>query len=153
MIGNLIAAIVIGFIAGFLGRALLPGPDPMGVVATIAVGIVGALVGWVLFTYVLGSATTTSSTSAASSARSSARCSSCWSSGPCAAARRPPYHAADKSPDLLRPPGAAGQLPGSPRSPSPKGQAALTEVGFPTPQSPRSPLWPRSHFPRSYGAA
>ena len=54
MIGNLIAAIVIGCIAGFLGRALLPGPDPMGVVATIAVGIVGALVGWVLFTYVLG---------------------------------------------------------------------------------------------------
>jgi uncharacterized membrane protein YeaQ/YmgE (transglycosylase-associated protein family) len=54
MIGNLIAAIVIGLIAGFLGRALLPGPDPMGVVATIAVGIIGALVGWVLFTYVLG---------------------------------------------------------------------------------------------------
>jgi uncharacterized membrane protein YeaQ/YmgE (transglycosylase-associated protein family) len=54
MIGNLIAAIVIGLIAGFLGRALLPGPDPMGVVATIAVGIVGALVGWLLFTYVLG---------------------------------------------------------------------------------------------------
>jgi uncharacterized membrane protein YeaQ/YmgE (transglycosylase-associated protein family) len=54
MIGNLIAAIVIGFIAGFIGRALLPGPDPMGVVATIVVGIAGALVGWVLFTYVLG---------------------------------------------------------------------------------------------------
>jgi uncharacterized membrane protein YeaQ/YmgE (transglycosylase-associated protein family) len=54
MIGNLIAAIVIGFIAGFIGRALLPGPDPMGVVATIVVGVVGALVGWVLFTYVLG---------------------------------------------------------------------------------------------------
>ncbi len=54
MIGNLIAAIFIGLIAGFIGRALLPGPDPMGVVATIAVGIVGALVGWVLFTYVLG---------------------------------------------------------------------------------------------------
>jgi len=54
MIGNLIAAIIIGFIAGFIGRALLPGPDPMGVVATIVVGIVGALVGWLLFTYVLG---------------------------------------------------------------------------------------------------
>jgi uncharacterized membrane protein YeaQ/YmgE (transglycosylase-associated protein family) len=54
MIGNLIAAIVIGFIAGFIGRALLPGPDPMGVVATIVVGIAGSLVGWVVFTYVLG---------------------------------------------------------------------------------------------------
>ena len=54
MIGNLIAAIVIGIIAGYLGRALLPGPDPMGFVATVVAGIAGALVGWVLFTYVLG---------------------------------------------------------------------------------------------------
>jgi uncharacterized membrane protein YeaQ/YmgE (transglycosylase-associated protein family) len=54
MIGELIAAIVIGIIAGYIGRALLPGPDPMGFVATVAVGIVGALVGWVLFTYALG---------------------------------------------------------------------------------------------------
>jgi uncharacterized membrane protein YeaQ/YmgE (transglycosylase-associated protein family) len=54
MIGELIAAIVIGIIAGYIGRALLPGPDPMGFVATVAVGIAGALVGWVLFTYALG---------------------------------------------------------------------------------------------------
>ncbi len=54
MIGNLIAAIVIGIIAGYLGRALLPGKDSMGFLATVVVGIVGALVGWVLFTYVLG---------------------------------------------------------------------------------------------------
>ncbi len=54
MIGNLIAAIVIGIIAGFLGRALLPGPDPLGFVATVAAGIAGALVGWVVFTYLLG---------------------------------------------------------------------------------------------------
>ena len=54
MIGNLIAAIIIGIIAGYIGRALLPGPDPMGFVGTVIVGIVGALVGWVLFTYVLG---------------------------------------------------------------------------------------------------
>jgi uncharacterized membrane protein YeaQ/YmgE (transglycosylase-associated protein family) len=54
MIGNLIAAIVIGIIAGFLGRALLPGPDPMGFVATVLAGIAGALVGWVIFTYLLG---------------------------------------------------------------------------------------------------
>jgi uncharacterized membrane protein YeaQ/YmgE (transglycosylase-associated protein family) len=54
MVGELIAAIVIGIIAGYIGRALLPGPDPMGFVATVVVGIVGALVGWVLFTYLLG---------------------------------------------------------------------------------------------------
>jgi uncharacterized membrane protein YeaQ/YmgE (transglycosylase-associated protein family) len=54
VIGELIAAIVIGIIAGYLGRALLPGPDPMGFVGTVVVGIVGALVGWVIFTYLLG---------------------------------------------------------------------------------------------------
>src|SRR5215217_9692106 len=54
MIGNIIAAIVIGIIAGYLGRALLPGDDSMGFVATVITGIVGALVGWVLFTYLLG---------------------------------------------------------------------------------------------------
>jgi len=54
MIGNIIAAIFIGIIAGYLGRALLPGPDPMGFVGTVIVGIVGALVGYFLFTSVLG---------------------------------------------------------------------------------------------------
>ena len=54
MLGEIIAAIVIGIIAGYIGRALLPGDDSMGFVATVIVGIVGALVGWVLFTYLLG---------------------------------------------------------------------------------------------------
>ena len=54
MIGELIAAIVIGILAGYLGRALLPGKDSMGFVGTVLVGIVGALVGWALFTYALG---------------------------------------------------------------------------------------------------
>ena len=73
MIGNIIAAIFIGIIAGYLGRALLPGDDSMGFVATVIVGIVGALVGcFALHDCCSASATTTSSTSAASSARSSA---------------------------------------------------------------------------------
>lgn len=54
MIGELIAAIVIGIIAGYIGRALLPGKDSMGFVGTVLVGIAGALVGWALFTYALG---------------------------------------------------------------------------------------------------
>jgi len=54
VIGNIIAAIFIGIIAGYLGRALLPGDDSMGFVATVIVGIVGALVGYFLFTTVLG---------------------------------------------------------------------------------------------------
>jgi uncharacterized membrane protein YeaQ/YmgE (transglycosylase-associated protein family) len=54
VLGEIIAAIVIGIIAGYLGRALLPGDDSMGFVATVVVGVVGALLGWVLFTYLLG---------------------------------------------------------------------------------------------------
>jgi uncharacterized membrane protein YeaQ/YmgE (transglycosylase-associated protein family) len=54
MLGNIIAAIVIGIIAGYLGRALLPGPDPMGFVETVIVGIIGALVGYFVFTGLLG---------------------------------------------------------------------------------------------------
>src|ERR671915_1642641 len=54
MIGEIIAAIVIGIIAGYLGRLLLPGKDPLGFLGTVAVGIGGALIGWVLFTYLLG---------------------------------------------------------------------------------------------------
>jgi uncharacterized membrane protein YeaQ/YmgE (transglycosylase-associated protein family) len=54
MVGEIIGAVVVGIIAGYLGRLLLPGKDSMGFVGTVAVGIVGALLGWVLFTYLLG---------------------------------------------------------------------------------------------------
>ena len=54
MLGEIISAIVIGIIAGYLGRLLLPGKDPMGFLQTVLFGIAGALVGWALFTYVLG---------------------------------------------------------------------------------------------------
>jgi uncharacterized membrane protein YeaQ/YmgE (transglycosylase-associated protein family) len=54
MVGEIIAAIIIGIIAGYLGRLLLPGRDPMGFVQTVIFGIVGSLLGWVLFTYLLG---------------------------------------------------------------------------------------------------
>ena len=54
MLGNIIAAIVIGIIAGYLGRLLLPGRDPMGFVGTVVAGILGALVGYFLFTTLLG---------------------------------------------------------------------------------------------------
>ena len=54
MLGTIIAAIVIGIIAGYLGRLLLPGRDPMGFVGTVAAGILGALVGYFIFTSLLG---------------------------------------------------------------------------------------------------
>jgi uncharacterized membrane protein YeaQ/YmgE (transglycosylase-associated protein family) len=45
--------LLIGAVAGFLARLLVPGPDPMGALATIAVGILGSFVGgflgWALF--------------------------------------------------------------------------------------------------------
>jgi uncharacterized membrane protein YeaQ/YmgE (transglycosylase-associated protein family) len=50
----MIGAIILGIVAGFIARALMPGPDPMGFFATILLGLVGALVGWVIFTALLG---------------------------------------------------------------------------------------------------
>jgi uncharacterized membrane protein YeaQ/YmgE (transglycosylase-associated protein family) len=50
----MIGAIILGILAGFIARALMPGPDPMGFFATILLGLVGALVGWVIFTALLG---------------------------------------------------------------------------------------------------
>jgi uncharacterized membrane protein YeaQ/YmgE (transglycosylase-associated protein family) len=41
----IISLIVIGAIAGFVARALVPGKDPMGIGATILLGIVGSFVG------------------------------------------------------------------------------------------------------------
>ena len=50
----MIGAIILGIVAGFLARALMPGRDPMGFFATILLGLAGALVGWYLFTGLLG---------------------------------------------------------------------------------------------------
>ncbi len=50
----MIGAIILGIVAGFLGRALMPGKDPMGFFATILLGLAGALVGFFVFTELLG---------------------------------------------------------------------------------------------------
>ena len=50
----MIGAIILGLIAGFIGRAIMPGRQHMGVFATIGVGLVGAVVGWLIFTAALG---------------------------------------------------------------------------------------------------
>ena len=53
MLGFVLYLIVMGAIAGFIARAVVPGPDPIGVVGTIVLGIVGSFVGgflgWALF--------------------------------------------------------------------------------------------------------
>ncbi|MDP9181779.1 MAG: GlsB/YeaQ/YmgE family stress response membrane protein [Actinomycetota bacterium] len=48
MLGFIITMIVIGLVAGFLARAIVPGRDPMGIGATILLGIVGSFVGGLL---------------------------------------------------------------------------------------------------------
>src|SRR3954454_18063802 len=45
VLGFIITLIIIGAIAGFIARAVVPGRDPMGVVGTIVLGIVGSFVG------------------------------------------------------------------------------------------------------------
>ena len=42
---EIIGFIIVGAVAGFLARFLVPGRDPMGLVATVLLGIVGAFVG------------------------------------------------------------------------------------------------------------
>jgi uncharacterized membrane protein YeaQ/YmgE (transglycosylase-associated protein family) len=53
MIGFLIYLLIIGVVAGFLARLLVPGRDPMSIGATILLGIVGSFIGgflgWALF--------------------------------------------------------------------------------------------------------
>jgi len=44
-IGGIISAIVIGIIIGVLGRLVVPGRQRIGILWTIAVGIVAALIG------------------------------------------------------------------------------------------------------------
>ena len=53
MLGFILYLLIIGVIAGFLARLLVPGPDPMSVLGTIVLGIVGSFIGgflgWALF--------------------------------------------------------------------------------------------------------
>ncbi len=45
MIGFILYLIVIGLVAGFIARALVPGRDSMSVLATMVLGIVGSFIG------------------------------------------------------------------------------------------------------------
>ena len=45
MLGLIVWLIIIGLIAGALARLLVPGPDPIGILGTILLGIVGSFVG------------------------------------------------------------------------------------------------------------
>lgn len=44
VLGYILAVVAVGLVVGALGRLVVPGPDPMGLGATILLGIVGGLV-------------------------------------------------------------------------------------------------------------
>jgi uncharacterized membrane protein YeaQ/YmgE (transglycosylase-associated protein family) len=46
--------IIVGLVVGVLARLLLPGRDPIGVLGTIVVGIIGAIVGGYLWIAIFG---------------------------------------------------------------------------------------------------
>jgi uncharacterized membrane protein YeaQ/YmgE (transglycosylase-associated protein family) len=56
----MIGALILGLVAGAIGRALMPGDafehmsGPASWLVSIVLGLVGALVGWFLFTKLLG---------------------------------------------------------------------------------------------------
>ena len=45
MLGFIVYLIVIGLIAGFIARALVPGRDSMSVLGTMVLGIIGSFIG------------------------------------------------------------------------------------------------------------
>ena len=70
----MIGALLLGLVAGFIGRALVPNDlledmsGPKSWLASIVLGLVGAAVGWLISRPAWASATRTSSTGAGSSA-------------------------------------------------------------------------------------
>lgn len=50
----MIGALILGLVAGFIAKALMPGDDPGGFFVTILLGLAGALVGFFIFTSLLG---------------------------------------------------------------------------------------------------
>ncbi|MFB7776799.1 GlsB/YeaQ/YmgE family stress response membrane protein [Streptomyces bauhiniae] len=51
---GIIAWILIGLIAGFIAKAIMPGKDPGGVIITILIGIAGGLLGGFLGKVIFG---------------------------------------------------------------------------------------------------
>ena len=50
----MIGAIILGLLAGYIAKALMPGKDPGGFLVTIGLGLAGSLVGFFVFTELLG---------------------------------------------------------------------------------------------------
>ncbi len=46
--------LIVGLVAGALARLIMPGKDPMGLLATIVMGIIGSILGGLLSTLIWG---------------------------------------------------------------------------------------------------
>lgn len=55
---GLLAWIILGLLAGFIAKAIMPGRDPGGVIITILLGIGGALLGGFIGNAILGAGLT-----------------------------------------------------------------------------------------------
>jgi uncharacterized membrane protein YeaQ/YmgE (transglycosylase-associated protein family) len=53
-IGGIILMIIIGFIAGLIARAVVPGKQDLGIVLTLVLGLVGSVVGNLIFSLLKG---------------------------------------------------------------------------------------------------
>ena len=51
---GLILFLIMGLIAGFIARALVPGPDSMGWVGTMILGVIGSFIGGTLAALLFG---------------------------------------------------------------------------------------------------
>ena len=49
-----IVFLLVGLVVGVVARLLMPGPDPVGILGTIIVGCVGAIIGGYLWSAVFG---------------------------------------------------------------------------------------------------
>ncbi|MEQ3554475.1 GlsB/YeaQ/YmgE family stress response membrane protein [Pseudonocardia nematodicida] len=52
--GTIIGWLVLGLVAGFIARAVVPGKDDIGILRTIVLGIVGSIVGGLLVSIFTG---------------------------------------------------------------------------------------------------
>lgn len=52
--GEFLVFLLVGLVVGLVARLLMPGPDPIGILGTIIVGIVGAIVGGYLWIAIFG---------------------------------------------------------------------------------------------------
>ena len=49
---SFIVWLIVGLVAGALARLIMPGRDPMGIIATILLGIVGSIIGAIVVLWI-----------------------------------------------------------------------------------------------------